>query len=311
MEIDWNEYALFAKQYLARGKQISSLSLVDELLAQRDRLVAQGHIGKLAAVKGLVNSLYGVLSYSGFRLYTPEIPARVTEIARNVIRALIAEVQDWGYTVNYCDTDSLVVVSPEDLTERLNAALRQFGDFTIKIDKRFVSAIFLNAKKKYAGLLADGTLDIAGFERIRSDSSTYTQRVQETVLRMALEDRTTEIVPYLIEMINGVKKVPLEELAFTKGLSKDLEDYSGVQQNYILSAKQQGLDLKEGDSVRLLPALNYPHNMAVFQDLSDLKTPPQIDYRAIVDKQIKAKVEDILNVLQINWSETTGQRRML
>ena len=156
----------------------------------------------------------------------------------------------------------------------------------------------------------EGELELTGFERIRTDSSNYTKEIQETVMRQILEGRQQEIMPYLMNKVKQIEQASLEDIAITKSLSKDLEEYTGTQQNYILAVKVAKMGLKIGDFVRMVPAKNYPHGMAVFRDVADLKKPVQVDWNKVIELQIKNKVEDLLAVIGRQWEEVTGQGRM-
>lgn len=311
-KIDWSEYQKFAESW--KGETIV-LNLTEELMAMRYRMQREGHLDKVAAIKGIVNGLYGVLAYSGFRLHAVEIPERVTESARERIKALSREVESWGYKVLYNDTDSCWTQVPKesvkDLEARLNAWLGEQGTYTIKLENHFRSVVFLGAKKRYCGLKENGELEIVGFERVKSDSSRLTKDVQETVLRMILEARKAEIVPYLRRVVESVKTAKLEDVAVVKQLGKNLEEYDKGEQAYIKEIKRSKLMVKAGDSVSLVPASNYPFKVCCWTELSDIKKVPAIDIGEVVRTQVKGKVEDLLSVIGSSWDEVEGQARLI
>lgn len=311
--IDWNDYKLFAE----KEPESLILDLVSEMIKKRDMLQAAGHKGKVAAIKGIVNSMYGVLAHSKFRLYLPEIPARVTEVARNTISSLNAEIEGWGYRVIYADTDSSFILVPkEELSQievRLNETLKKYGEFTIKLEKYFVRMLFTGAKKRYVGISESGELSVTGYDRIRSDSSNYTREIQEDVFRMILTSKRDLIVPYLQDKMKNIKSCKLTDIAVTKTLSRPLEEYDKIQQDYILAAKEarkRGIHFNQGDAIRILYAGNYPYKVAVFHDLSDLVDKPIIDWEKTIDRQIRNKVKELLPLVGLSFEETSGQKRL-
>jgi DNA polymerase I len=72
-----------------------------------------------AAVKVIMNSLYGVLGWDRFRLYDKEMGAAVTATGREVIDYTDEVVENEGYSVVYGDTDSVMLqlgdVGPDDV----------------------------------------------------------------------------------------------------------------------------------------------------------------------------------------------------
>ncbi|MFU1780339.1 DNA-directed DNA polymerase [Haloarcula japonica] len=95
--------------------------MVDELLTEREEKKAERNSfdpdnpeyerfdRQQAAVKVIMNSLYGVLGWDRFRLYDKEMGAAVTATGREVIDYTDEVVADEGYEVVYGDTDSVML----------------------------------------------------------------------------------------------------------------------------------------------------------------------------------------------------------
>ncbi|HEC66645.1 MAG TPA: hypothetical protein ENI23_15320, partial [bacterium] len=314
----WDGYKDFAQKYISDGKPAVWLDIVRDMSKERVRLQnLPEHREKLAGLKGILNSAYGVLASPAFRLYSPDIPERITEVARNTIQSLAEDVRRWGYEVIYADTDSIFAQVPRDkvdeLEQKLNDKLSDYGDFSIKLDDYAVKILFTGAKKKYCLISEDGEIHITGFEFVRSDASNFTKGLQEEIIRMVLTGRENEIVEFLKLKTKEIKSCKLEDIAISKTLSKELKEYTGTQQNYILAAKQAPWlrDLKQGDAVKIVYAKNYPHSVAVYQDESDLPDKVDVDFDKIIDAQITKKVEGIIEQIGISWKEIQGQRRLL
>jgi len=106
-------------------------SMVDELLTEREEKKSQRNSydpdnpeyerldRQQAAVKVIMNSLYGVLGWDRFRLYDKEMGAAVTATGREVIDYTDEVVENEGYEVVYGDTDSVMLqlgdIGPADL----------------------------------------------------------------------------------------------------------------------------------------------------------------------------------------------------
>ncbi|GGK52802.1 DNA-directed DNA polymerase [Haloarcula sebkhae] len=107
--------------------------MVDELLSEREEKKAQRNSfdpdnpeyerfdRQQAAVKVIMNSLYGVLGWDRFRLYDKEMGAAVTATGREVIDYTDEVVANEGYEVVYGDTDSVMLqlgdIGPEDVDD--------------------------------------------------------------------------------------------------------------------------------------------------------------------------------------------------
>jgi DNA polymerase I len=95
--------------------------MVDELLAEREEKKSlrnendpgsdayETYDRQQAAVKVIMNSLYGVLGWDRFRLYDKEMGAAVTATGREVIEFTDKVVTEHGYEVIYGDTDSVML----------------------------------------------------------------------------------------------------------------------------------------------------------------------------------------------------------
>jgi len=69
------------------------------------------------AVKVTMNTLYGVLGWSKFRLYDKDVGAAVTATGRECIEYTEKVVNDLGYDVIYGDTDSVMIELGPDATK--------------------------------------------------------------------------------------------------------------------------------------------------------------------------------------------------
>ncbi|MFB6135858.1 MAG: DNA-directed DNA polymerase, partial [Halobacteriaceae archaeon] len=125
-----------------------------------------------AAVKVIMNSLYGVLGWERFRLYDREMGAAVTATGREVIEFTEEAANEIGYQVAYGDTDSVMLeLGPDvtteeaiersfDIEEHINDRYDEFAlreldadvhNFQIEFEKLYRRFFQAGKKKRYAG----------------------------------------------------------------------------------------------------------------------------------------------------------------
>jgi len=107
--------------FVSKSKKGILPQILSKLFAERKKyktLMKQFEIGSIEynvndmlqyAVKVLMNSMYGVLVYPGFRLYKREIGDSVTYTGREIIKWSRKKMAEKGYETIYGDTDSLFV----------------------------------------------------------------------------------------------------------------------------------------------------------------------------------------------------------
>jgi len=241
--------------------------MVDELLAERqekkdrrdEHEPGSGSYAlydrQQAAVKVIMNALYGTLGWTRFRLYDREMSAAVTATGRAVIAYTAEVVDDLGHEVIYGDTDSVLLefgsdVSTEqaidvafDLEATVNERYDEFAGaeldatehrFELEFEKLYRRFFQAGKKKRYAGhvIWKEGRtvddIDITGFEYKRSDIAPITKRVQREVIEMIVRGRSTdEVTDYVHDVIEEFQKGDLDfdDIAIPGGIGKRLDDY--------------------------------------------------------------------------------------
>jgi len=146
--------------------------------------------------------------------------------------------------VFYGDTDSLFVNYDEKLVQKLQAEIEHQLGLEINLSEVYKRILFTEAKKKYAGLRTDGQIDIVGLEAVRGDWSNLAREVQNTVLRIVLEDanpsRATSYVQDLMSNLKS-KKLPLSSFIIWKTLTKPVGAYE-VNAPHVEAAKKMARD---------------------------------------------------------------------
>jgi DNA polymerase elongation subunit (family B) len=208
-----------------------------------------------AAVKVIMNSLYGVSGWEQFRLYDQENAAAVTATGRGVIEYTESVTNEMGYEVAYGDTDSVMIElgsdkskdeaieTSFDLEAQINESYDEYAReeldaeehrFQIEFEKLYRRFFQAGKKKRYAGHIVwkEGKdvddVDITGFEYKRSDIAPITKEVQHRVLEMIVKEGDVEAVKeYVHDVIEDFQagNVDPEDVGIPGGIGKRLDNY--------------------------------------------------------------------------------------
>ncbi len=273
------------------------------------------------AVKILANATYGYMGWVGARWYCRECAEAVTAWGRQTIRYAIKIAESLGLKVIYGDTDSLFVTYDKEKIEELIRRIRDELGLDIKIDKIYKRIFFTEAKKRYAGLLSDGRIDIVGFEAVRGDWAEIAKEVQEKITEILLKERSTEkAIEYVRKVIADLKqgKVPLNKLIIWKTLSKRLEEYS-VDAPHVVAAKKLmrlGLKLSTGDKVGYIIVKGSGKISSRAEPYILVKDPKVVDTEYYIDHQIIPAAMRILGYFGVSETQlkmaarTAGQKSL-
>jgi DNA polymerase elongation subunit (family B) len=241
--------------------------MVDELLSEREQKKSlrndhdpdtneyEQYDRQQAAVKVIMNSLYGVLGWDRFRLYDKEMGSAVTATGRDVIEFTEEVTAELDKNVVYGDTDSVMIelggdVDTEaaiaqsfELEERINGRYDEFARerlnaethrFEIEFEKLYRRFFQAGKKKRYAGHIVwkEGKdvddVDITGFEYQRSDIAPITKEVQREVIdRIVHGEDIEDVKTYLHGVVEEFRagEVSLEEVGIPGGIGKRLDNY--------------------------------------------------------------------------------------
>ena len=159
-----------------------------------------------------------------------------------------------GVAVVYGDTDSLFLSYDQTKVQKLEEEIKRELKLDVEVGEVYKRIFFTEAKKRYAGLRQDGSLDIVGLEVIRGDWAEVAKQVQEHVLEIILKEPSPKkAVDYVRSVVADLKnrKVPLHDLIIWKTLTKAPEEYA-VKAPHVEAAKmlkEKGWRLTGGDKV--------------------------------------------------------------
>jgi DNA polymerase I len=162
--------------------------------------------------------------------------------------------QNAGIEVVYGDTDSLFIHYEETKATQLMETIERELKLDVEIDEVYRRIFFTEAKKRYAGLRQDGSLDIVGLEVVRGDWSEVAKRVQQHVLEIILKEQSPKrAIEYVRQTVADLKhkKLPFRDFIIWKTLTKSPEDYA-IKAPHVEAAKmlkEKGWRLTGGDKV--------------------------------------------------------------
>ncbi len=209
------------------------------------------------ALKIMANAIYGYTGWVGARWYKREVAESVTAFGRAIMRDVVERARELDISVIYGDTDSLFVKSGGDV-ERLMRYVEEKYGIEVKIDKDYKKLLFTEAKKRYAGLLKDGRVDIVGFEVVRGDWCELAKEIQLKVLEIILHSRDVQeakrnVITYVKREIEKLRSYNFEvdNLIIWKTLDKELGEYKSRPPHLhaALILKQRGYRVGRGVTI--------------------------------------------------------------
>ncbi len=213
-----------------------------KVLAERER-----------AVKILLNACYGYSGWTGARWYSKEVAESAAALGRAAITKALEEARGFGLEPIYGDTDSIFLKSGPKIEEYVERVMQETG-IEIKIDKIYKRILFMESKKRYAGLLESGDLDVVGLEAVRGDWSGASKAMQEGMLKIVLsEGGPNGALEFARSYISDVrsKAIPFRDFVIWKTLTKPMREYE-VKAPHVEAARRllaDGIELGPGDSV--------------------------------------------------------------
>jgi DNA polymerase I len=206
------------------------------------------------AIKVITNAVYGYAGWTGARWFRKPVAEAAAAWGRETISTSIELAKELGLDVIYGDTDSIFVEYEPQKVEALCRTINERLGLEMKPDKIFKLVLFTEAKKRYCGLLPDGSLDMVGLEAVRGDWANVARDTQEKVLELVLKQRSADkAVEFVREYIDKIRKqkVPFRDLIIWKTLTKPAEKYE-VNAPHVQAAKMlisSGWELAVGDKV--------------------------------------------------------------
>lgn len=263
------------------------------------------------AIKVMTNAVYGYAGWAGARWYSKEVAESAAALGRETINRAISLAKSLGLTIYYGDTDSLFVNYDAKLVQKFQKEIETQLGLEINLSQVYKRIIFTEAKKKYAGLLANGELDVVGLEAVRGDWSNLAQEVQNNVIRMTLEDASpNKAVAYVKDLTRDLKSknLPLSSYVIWKTLTKPVAGYE-VNAPHVEVAKKmakEGWAVTAGDKVGYV-ITNKPGKLYQKAEPYYKVSPGEIDYQYYIHNQIFPAAARILTVLGVDENQLVSE----
>jgi DNA polymerase I len=259
------------------------------------------------AFKVMTNAVYGYAGWAGARWYSKEVAESAAALGRETINRAIAIAKSLGLTVFYGDTDSVFVNNDEKLVQKFQNEIDKQLGLEINLSEVYKRILFTEAKKKYAGLRTDGQIDVVGLEAVRGDWSNLARDVQNTVLKMVLEDASpSRAASYVRDLTSDLKSknLPLSAFVIWKTLTKPAVEYE-VNAPHVEAAKKMAKDgwsVTAGDKVGFVitkkPGKLYQKAEPQYRVALD-----EVNYDYYIHNQIVPAATRILEVLGVSESQ--------
>ena len=206
------------------------------------------------AVKILTNAAYGYAGWIGARWYIKPVAEAASAWGRYTILTASQMAKDAGINVVYGDTDSLFINYNKTTSTKLQENIEHKLKLDVEVGEIYQRIFFTEAKKRYAGLRQDGTLDIVGLEVIRGDWAKVAKQVQAHILEIILKEQSPKkAIAYVHSIVTNLRqrKIPLDDLIIWKTLTKPPAKYA-IKAPHVEAAKMlklKGWRLTGGDKV--------------------------------------------------------------
>ena len=315
--------------------------ILKELWKERD--VAKKNKDELtrAAIKILMNSMYGVMASPNCRFYSFEMANSITSFAHKMIKTTAKVIEDMGYEVIYGDTDSTFVNLNVDSVEEAMKIGKQIEKESNQYLKKMISKDYgvdsylelefektfkkflmptvrgsdAGAKKRYAGLLV--TREQGAAEQNSGNSSQhtanreYTEKMDFTGLEFVRRDWTELSKKFQLTLLDKI----FHEEEVTEFVKKFVIDLKKGKYDDLL-VYRKALRKNVDDYVKTTP----PHVKAarklgkITSNIIDYvmttqgpepiqKIENSLDYEHYIEKQIKPIADSVLGFFDTNFDD--------
>jgi DNA polymerase I len=265
------------------------------------------------AVKIITNAAYGYGGWVGARWYIKPVAEAASAWGRYTIMGSSSLAEKKGLEVIYGDTDSLFLTNDPPKLAEIKAEINEGFGLEVEVSDVYQRIFFTEAKKRYAGLRVDGSLDIVGLEVIRGDWAQVAKTVQEHVLEIILKEQSPQkAVDYVHSVIADLKKrkVPMRDLIIWKTLTRPPDKYE-VRAPHVEAAKmlkENGWKLTSGDKVGYVILAGKGRFYSRVKPYMFAK-PEEVDMDYYISNQVVPVAARILGFFGVSERELAGSER--
>ncbi|MBS3060095.1 MAG: ribonuclease H-like domain-containing protein [DPANN group archaeon] len=276
-------------------------------------------------LKILANSVYGYLNFAMARWHSREAAEATTSLARFYIKDTIEKAEKAGFEVLYADTDSAFLLlknksevkRAKEFIEKINKSLP--GLMELEFEGYYPRGLFVTkkeggaAKKRYALIKEDGTVEIKGFEFVRRDWSNIAKITQEKVINAVLKEGKPEKgIKIVKDVIKDLRagKVSLEDLVIYTQITRPLSSYEAIGP-HVRAAQRL---IEKGEKIRPGSVVEYivtegPGNIGEKSWPKQLLGNRKPDMEYYIKNQIIPSVIKILAELGVTEDELSKDER--
>ncbi len=257
-------------------KKRAAYKVLKKQAAEADEVKREVYDSRQTALKWILVTSFGYLGFNNSKFGRIDAHIAVCAYDRVILKQATRVAEKAGFRVLHGIVDSLWVQKANPCTgeqyEQLKAAIERETGFDISFEGEYKWVVFLPSKasklvpvpNRYFGLFQDGKIKVRGIEVRRHDTPEFFAKCQAEVLRKMAEGNTVEEVKSLMPEVDRIFEkyvdllrsgnVPLEELVFTKQLSKASAEYSShrrtVEVDAIMQLALEGRKMKAGEVLR-------------------------------------------------------------
>jgi DNA polymerase elongation subunit (family B) len=282
----------------------------------------------------LVHNSFGYLGFKNARFGKIDAHIATCAFSRVFLERAVALAQAQGFTLVHGIVDSLWLTKPGATDadyQELCALLESDLKIPLSYEGRYRWIVFLNSKtesqaqvlNRYYGIFQDRTLKVRGIDLRRHDTPPIVNKCQEDMLSILSQADDSEqfkaLIPKALKTVEEYagklrnSQIPIEDLVFTRSLSKEPGEYS----HKVPQAIAAQLLKSEGGSVHAGQQVNYiltvdsskrDETSSTAPELADENTV--IDHRRYVDLLISSTANLLLpfgynrSALAISFDQT-------
>ncbi|KJY83270.1 DNA polymerase II [Vibrio galatheae] len=306
--------------------------MIETLWAARDVAKKNNEQAFSQAIKIIMNSFYGVLGSSGCRFFDTRLASSITMRGHEIMKQTKQLIEAKGYQVIYGDTDSTFVslngqfsqAQADDIGNELVTYINQWWSHHLRQEYNLNSILELEyethykkflmptirgqetgSKKRYAGLIGDGSderIVFKGLESARTDWTPLAQEFQQTLYAMVFHsENPSDFVRHFVEQTQSGEFD--DKLVYQKRLRRKLHEY---QKN--IPPQVRAARMADEINERLGRPLQYQNKGRIEYVMTLAGPEPKeyqnsaIDYQHYIDKQLKPVAEAILPFIGLDFA---------
>lgn len=253
-----------------------------------DTKLRENYDARQTALKWVLVTSFGYLGFNNAKFGRIDAHIAVCAFDREILIRTIRTAEKQGFKVLHAIIDSIWVqkkqgqenANAEDY-EQLKQAIEIETNFDISFEGVYKWIVFVPSKSnnivgvpnRYFGVFEDGSLKLRGIESRRHDTPIFFSNYQQLILNILSKADTVSEVKALFPKIMNMferhlkilkeRRVNLVDLAFTKRISKNYDEYQErgtVENNAILSLNAGGKSLRAGEILKYIITDYYRKN---------------------------------------------------